>query len=656
MLDFDDKEFYEGFENEFKKGKRKRRNDGQFPGWVAIVLIIVAGVSFFFYKNQNQPKTDLAGTETVQSSTVTTGVTENAQSQATLPVENIADTSGPGINPSDSTAVLPSEISPDLSSQLEQETETSEPKLTETVQSEDAKQVTQMTVPTQGLNFFQRIGNFFKSEDSEPSTETPESAQLSTQENNSLASENPFAVTETIRPQVESSVVLSEETAAALTLSDNFPEVTEVQSVSTAALIGISTAETLPEGSTPESSTMVTPVVLPAETRVADVTSTSGSAKLPEEVGATIIAPVIVSHATKSATLSLQTGLPDQNIPAETDSVITPDSTGQAVIEITEEISTLTPLPEIPTATPTSQPNIFQRFVTFIFPNSEEPTATAIPTSIPLTETPIVLESDPTLELLTENTGSAEMVPTALPDATEQTPIQPEEESPVPTNLLPDITPEPTAQPNIVQRFFTFIFPQNDPTATITPTATVIIPTSTASMPPVSLIVASTQEESKAVRATPTAFVPQKDVSSTETPAPSIATESSQKSVENVIVKKDPATSEPTVSDLDDEPLKFEEESPEPTIVLPEGTIVPTKIGALDLNPRLTMFADTPTSDATETIGIAGQDAGTKVPVYHPTELPDTGFADQWNIPMMILVIMILLAMILGVRLLRNKQ
>lgn len=637
MLDFDDKEFYEGFENEFNKGKRKRRNNGQFPAWVAIVLILVAGVSFFFYKNQNQPKTDLAGTETVLSSTVTFEATENDQAQATRPAETIADTLGSGTTPPDSTAVLPSEISSDLSSQPEQEIKTSESKLMETGQSEDAKQITQTAVPTQGLNFFQRIGNLFKSEDSEPSAETPESAQLSTRENNSISTENPFAIPETIRPQVESSVVLSEETA-------------------TAAHLGISTAETLPTGSTPESSTMVSPVVLTTETRPVDATNTSGSEKLPEKVGATIIAPVIVSHATKSATLSLQTVPSEESIPTESDSFITPDSTGQAAIEITEEISTPTPLPEIPTATPTSQPNLFQRFVTFIFPNSEEPTATVIPTSIPPADTQIALESGPTLEQLAENTGSAELIPTALPDATEQTPNQPEEESPVPTNLVMDITPEPTAQPNIFQRFFTFIFPQNDPTATVAPTATVIIPTSTASLPPVSLIVASTQEESKAVRVTATVFIPQKDVSFTETAEPNISTESNQTSVDNVIVKKDPATSEPTVSDLDDEPLKFEEETPEPNIAVTEGTIVPTKVGALDLNPRLTMFADTPTSVTTEIIGIVGQDGVTKVPVYHPTELPDTGFADQWNIPMMILVIMILLAMILGVRLLRNKQ
>ena len=628
MLDFDDKEFYEGFENEFNKGKRKRRNDGQFPGWVAIVLIIVAGVLFFFYKNQNQPKTDLAGTETVLSSTVTFEVTENDQAQATRPAETLLDTLSPGVNPPDSTAVLPSEIAPDLSSQPEQETKLSEPKLTETLPSEDAKQIMQTTVPAQDLNFFQRIGNLFKSEDSEPSAETPESAQLSTQENNSISSENPFTMTETIRPQVESSVVPSEEPA-----------------------------ETLPTGSTPESSSMVTPVVLSAETRPVDATTNPpGSEKLPEEVGATIIAPVIVSHATKSATLSLPTVPSGESIPAESDSVVTPDATGQAAIEITEEISTPTPLPEIPTATPTSQPNLFQRFVTFIFPNSEEPTATVLPTSIPPTETPIALESNPTLEQPAENTGSAELIPTALPDAIEPTPNQPEEESPVPTNLVVDSPPEPTAQPNVFQRFFTFIFPQNDPTATLAPTATAIIPTGTASLPPVSLIVDSTQEESKAVRVTPTVFVPQKDVSFTENAEPNISTESDQTSVDNVIVKKDPATSEPTVSDLDDEPLKFEEESPEPNIAPTEGTIVPTKVGALDLNPRLTMFADTPTAVATEIIGMVSQNAATKVPVYHPTELPDTGFADQWNIPMMILVIMILLAMILGVRLLRNKK
>jgi hypothetical protein len=46
----------------------------------------------------------------------------------------------------------------------------------------------------------------------------------------------------------------------------------------------------------------------------------------------------------------------------------------------------------------------------------------------------------------------------------------------------------------------------------------------------------------------------------------------------------------------------------------------------------------------------------TDSPVYQPTRLPDTGFADQWNIPMMILVVMVLLALILTVRLLRNKR
>ncbi|HQP46934.1 MAG TPA: LPXTG cell wall anchor domain-containing protein, partial [Flexilinea sp.] len=96
------------------------------------------------------------------------------------------------------------------------------------------------------------------------------------------------------------------------------------------------------------------------------------------------------------------------------------------------------------------------------------------------------------------------------------------------------------------------------------------------------------------------------------------------------------------------------------TPIQPEtGTVIPVQNDSenrIDLNPRLIMFGSTPTAEATEILVVIGKNVGTEVAVTQSTALPKTGVADKWNIPMMILVVMVLLALILSVRLLRNKH
>ncbi|HOU19617.1 MAG TPA: hypothetical protein PK898_05970, partial [Flexilinea sp.] len=66
MLDFDDKELLEGFEEEFKKKKRNKRSGNRFPSWIIIAIILVAGVFFFLYKKPDTVKVQTNKTPTVE--------------------------------------------------------------------------------------------------------------------------------------------------------------------------------------------------------------------------------------------------------------------------------------------------------------------------------------------------------------------------------------------------------------------------------------------------------------------------------------------------------------------------------------------------------------------------------------------------------------
>ncbi|GAP39368.1 hypothetical protein [Flexilinea flocculi] len=121
-----------------------------------------------------------------------------------------------------------------------------------------------------------------------------------------------------------------------------------------------------------------------------------------------------------------------------------------------------------------------------------------------------------------------------------------------------------------------------------------------------------------------------------------------------------------TYSDLDDEPLKFEDVdySNEPTRTpISENTSepLPTEITPavtkIDLVRIITLPVTKLTPVRQTTVTISSRDSGaTKVPVIRETILPETGFADRLNLPMVIFVIMVLLVLILSVRVMRTKN
>ena len=122
-----------------------------------------------------------------------------------------------------------------------------------------------------------------------------------------------------------------------------------------------------------------------------------------------------------------------------------------------------------------------------------------------------------------------------------------------------------------------------------------------------------------------------------------------------------------TYSDLDDEPLKFEDVdySNEPTRTPiseitsePLPTEITPAVTKIDLVRIITLPVTklTPVrQQATVTIS-AGDSGATFVPIIRETMLPETGFADRINLPMVIFVIMILLAIILSARVIRTKR
>ncbi len=121
-----------------------------------------------------------------------------------------------------------------------------------------------------------------------------------------------------------------------------------------------------------------------------------------------------------------------------------------------------------------------------------------------------------------------------------------------------------------------------------------------------------------------------------------------------------------TYSDLDDEPLKFEDEdySNEPTRTpISENTPeqLPTEISPTMTQISLVRIITLPVTKLTPvqlaTATISAHDSGaTLVPIVRETMLPETGFAERLNLPMVIFIIMILLVLILSVRVIRSKK
>lgn len=696
MLDFDDKELLEGFEEEFKKKKRNKRSGNRFPSWIIVAIILIAAIFFFLYKRPDTGKIPTSGTPAIEftqvlqfssptqqmnssaglsteegkmpetdSSAQVNGVSNKATStpdmgskkiaadtvtgspnpnlvQNTTPVVHnttsrqlpISETAIPVVS---AMALLDSEPIQDATS-IKQDVEISQI-TTETIEPQkiNPTAVNEPEKATYNLNFFQKI-LFFLNPNwvSIPSLTPTVAIPLK------ITEENPFlneAVSETLvaseHPEVPSSESLEITKAGdseigftdtliaetAVPKEANTQEFTQSMTAAPEKAIkesmkgtNISVAIGNVNAGTPESTNTPKPLILSTDSSqstekiaktLISTHEAADSAQIvitPDSVdhlGGTIVVPVISSND------QLETISP----------IVSPSSLSPTMISI-EPSSTLssealatsvsTPSP-VPTVEPTQQPNVFQRFFYFIFPSAKNTETVQTPTN-----------------------------------------------SPTVTSTAPIDEVQPAQKPNIFQRFITFIIPGRDePTPAITSLPT-IPPTVTASViKPTSISVSPSLS--------PTAFIPQRDSSSEETQIP---TEQISSDTEPETSEKNP-TAEPSLQPTNDttDYLNKAENAPsaEPGIAnQPEtGTIIPVQGSSenrIELNPRLIMFGNTPTAEATEILVVVGKNVGTEVAITQSTALPKTGVADKWNIPMMILVVMVLLALILGVRLLRNKH
>lgn len=696
MLDFDDKELLEGFEEEFKKKKRNKRSGNRFPSWIIVAIILIAAIFFFLYKRPDTGKIPTSGTPAIEftqvlqfssptqqmnssaglsteeektretdSSAQVNGVSNKATStpdmgskkiaagtvtgspnpdlvQNTTPVVHnttsgqllISETAIPVVS---ATVLLDSEPIQDATS-IKQDMEISQI-TTETIESQkiNPTAVNESEKATYNLNFFQKI-LFFLNPNwvSIPSLTPTVAIPLK------ITEENPFlneAVSETLvaseHPEVlgsesleitkagDSEIGLTDTLIAetAIPKEANTQEFTQSMTATPEKAIkesmkgtNISVAIGNFDAGTPESTNTPKPLILSTDSSqstekiaktLISTHEAADSAQIvitPDSVdhlGGTIVVPVISSND------QLETISP----------IVSPSSLSPTMISIepsptlpseASETSVSTPSP-VPTVEPTQQPNVFQRFFYFIFPSAKNTETVQTPTN-----------------------------------------------SPTVTSTAPIDEVQPAQKPNIFQRFITFIIPGRDePTPAITSLPT-IPPTGTApAIKPTSISVSPSLS--------PTVFIPQRDSSSEETQIP---TEQISSDTEPETSEKNP-TAEPSLQPTNDatDYLNKAENAPsaEPGIAnQPEtGTVIPVQDSSenrIELNPRLIMFGSTPTAEATEILVVVGKNVGTEVAITQSTALPKTGVADKWNIPMMILVVMVLLALILGVRLLRNKH
>lgn len=309
-------------------------------------------------------------------------------------------------------------------------------------------------------------------------------------------------------------------------------------------------------------------------------------------------------------------------IPSETASV-----TPSAAIAPTETMTvTLAPSEE-----PTTPPGIFQRFINSLFPKRATPTVTATLTPEPsLIATEIVPDA-----VLTDLPAVLESTPEEpQPAATETDPTETATAHVLSTQLRPGETDGAQTGTTIAEDNLT---PSSLMSAAAT--ATVFVPRREDPLTPTLTVTAGETLSADAATAV-TQAVTETASAADPQPLPGVITPSllpfGLNSDRPSAAASQPAATEAPQSgskqpDLPEEPLFFE-----------DTVVTQTPLSSATATPTA-MFSTAPAKP-------------TDYPAFQPTRLPDTGFADQWNIPMMILVVMILLALILTVRLLRNKN
>ncbi len=708
MLDFDKNEVFEGFEGEFKK-KRVRRSMGNFPTWgLLLILLAVAGAVYGYFQGAFTPDTSIVSqtiTVTAKVSTELPVVTPSVVN-STLAVEPVT------IAEPASESVLLEEV-PDISlDPTAQVLPTPKPNLIRQIvllfNPEKNPDVTPEPTATprpqpEKLNFFQTIlytlnpdwlrgatatlipiksatpqppASIALSEGTDPAESTLQPSATET------AGESIATFPATVIPAVIST---QKATATAIALPGQTRTVTAAvagtmisgfnipgNSEKTATVTPLVLSTALRVATTSIEPAAETPVLtLPVATRTLSVTATAvagviETAAVPANTSATVTAPATLTLPVETSIVAVTRtaagAVPVQSSPAASTIVPVIVVNEPAATEMAAASATLIPgatMTTVPSATteptatqapsptpePTRSPGFFQRFVDSLFPRrTPVPTATATAT---MTAEPTVTPSHtaiPGATLTEEGAASQGFIPTA--DS------QPE----IQRNTAAQIPPTESSSSSFVSAPATaFQVLTGKASATVIPSPT---------------------EELKTVSsATGTGFVPRRD----ETAAPVIKATStagfmllstaqiavqptnSETSVEQGVIAAVPtqtsqlpalttsqmaeATLEQKQSDLFDEPLFFEEDTP---VAGAPATAAPTVTGTHSAGTSDNLYP-IPTNNV---VPLKNTDA----PVYQPTRLPDTGFADQWNIPMMILVVMVLLALILTVRLLRNKR
>lgn len=705
MLDFDKNEVFEGFEGEFKKKKRVRRSMGNFPSWgLLLILLAVAGAVYGYFRGAFTPDTSIAS----QTITVTAKVSTKLPA-ATPSVVNSTLTAEPAtiVEPT-SESVLPEEVSGIRLDPTAPVLPTSKPNLIQQIvllfNPEKDPDVTPKPTATprpqpEKLNFFQSILHALNpdwlrgatatlipvksatpqlpaptalSEETDPPAPTPQPGVTET------ARESIATFPATVIPAVVSTqkatataIVLPGLTrtvtaAAAGTVISGFNLPGNSEKTVTVTPLVLSTALRMAATSmepTPESPVLTLPVAartLPAA--AATVAMVIETAIVPADTSATVTAPAALTlPATDTGTGTVQSSPAASTIvpvivvnePTATEmaaasATALPSATMTAVPSATTE-PTATQAPS-PTPEPTRSPGFFQRFIDSLFPRrTPVPTATATAT---MTAEPTVTPSQTALPgaTLTEaGTASQSFTPTA--DS------QPESQRNTATQILP------TESSSVVSAPVTaFQVLNGKASATVIPSPTgelEMVPSATGT----AFVPRRDETAAPVVKATSTAdFTLLSTAQITEQPSNSktsvvqdvtaaIPTQTSQSLTPTnfgmipTIAPMAEATLEQKQSDLFDEPLFFEEDTP---VAGAPATAAPTVTSTHSAGTRDNL-SPVPTNNA---VPLKSTDA----PVYQPTRLPDTGFADQWNIPMMILVVMVLLALILTVRLLRNKR
>lgn len=711
MLDFDKNEVFEGFEGEFKKKKRGRRSMDNFPAWgLLLILLVVAGAVYGYFQGAFTPDTSIISqtiTVTAKVSTKLPAVTPSVLN-STLAAEPVT------IAEPASESVLTEEVSDIPLGPTAPALPAPKPNLIQQIvllfNPEKNPDVTPKPTATprlqpEKLNFFQTILYALNPDWLRGATATlipvksatpqPPAPTVLSEETDPAALALQPSLTERTRESIATFpatvIPLVVSTQKATTTAIVLPGQTRTV---TAAVAGtVISGFNLPGNS--EKTATVTPLVLstalrvtatsmdpaaespvftlPVAARTLSATATTVSraietAIVPAGTSATVAAPatltlpvetsVVAVTRTAAGTVPVQSSTAASTIvpvivvnePVATEmaaasATLLPGATMTAVPSATIE-PTATQAPS-PTPEPTRSPGFFQRFVDSLFPRrTPVPTATATAT---MTAEPTGTPSHtaiPGAPLTEGGTGSQEFTPTAE--------IQPEIQRSTATQI------QPTESSSFVS----------------TPTIAFQVLTGKASA---TTILSSTEELKMVPSATGTGFVPRRD----ETASPVVKATStagftllstaqiavqpsnSETSVEQGAIAAVPTqtsqspaptnfvmiptisqTAEKTLeqkqSDLFDEPLFFEEDTP----VAPAPATATTSTFSAGTSENL---YPVPTNTV---VPLKNTDA----PVYQPTRLPDTGFADQWNIPMMILVVMVLLAMILTVRLLRNKR